>query len=61
MVDTDSDDDSKPAPQAAAVTVKLPPFWPADPELWIAQVEAQFRTRNIVQDSTKYDYIVGSL
>ena len=61
MVDTDSDDDSKPAPQAAAVTLKLPPFWPADPELWIAQVEAQFRTRNIVQDSTKYDYIVGSL
>ena len=24
-------------------------------------MDAQFRTRNIVQDSTKYDYIVGSL
>lgn len=50
-----------PAPAINSVSVKLPPFWVDNPEIWFVQVEAQFETRNITADKTKFNYVVSAL
>ena len=50
------------APQrVTAISVKLPPFWCSDPQLWFAQVEAQFLLRGISAQRTKFDHVVAAL
>ncbi|XP_061710668.1 uncharacterized protein LOC133520315 [Cydia pomonella] len=49
------------ASEICRVSVKVPPFWPEEPEIWFAQIEGQFHVGNITQDVTKFNYVVSQL
>lgn len=55
------DHDGQPEALLGAVGLKLPPFWKHDPELWFVQAEAQFATRNITVENTKYAHVISTL
>lgn len=43
------------------VSIKFPPFWKSDPELWFMQIEAQFQIAKVTTDETKFFHVVGSV
>ena len=50
-----------PPTSVAAIATQLPPFLPADVEVWFIQVEAQFSKRSITTSKTKYEEIICAL
>ena len=44
-----------------AQSIKIPPFWPSDPQMWFIQVEVQLVATGITAQQTKYHHIVASL
>lgn len=53
-------EEQKPA-ELFRVGVRVPPFWPDEPEIWFAQVEGQFAISGITSDTTKFNYVIGQL
>eukprot|EP00117_Sycon_ciliatum_P035864 scpid16937/ scgid27099/ len=48
-------------PAVAAVSIKLPDFYPSDPALWFARAECLFSHRGITAQRTKFDYVAAAL
>ncbi|XP_076660566.1 uncharacterized protein LOC143363921 [Halictus rubicundus] len=48
-------------PEVSKVAIRIPPFWPEQPELWFRQIEAQFALNGITADTTKFYYILSQL
>lgn len=47
--------------QVCRVGVRVPPFNVVEPELWFAQIEAQFVLSKITSDETKFYYVAAQL
>lgn len=48
-------------PELCKVGIRVPPFWPEEPEIWFAQIEGQFSLSNITADTTKFYYVTSHL
>lgn len=47
--------------QIQKIGIKVPPFWHDCPEIWFAQIEAQFSVGKITSDNAKFNTIVASI
>ena len=53
-----SEQNEETTPLVAAVQPKLPDFWSQAADVWLAQVEAQFRISRITSSQSKFDLCV---
>jgi hypothetical protein len=45
----------------ATISLKIPNFWPADPEAWFYHIESQFAARGITKSITKFHHCITGL
>jgi hypothetical protein len=50
-----------PSSDICKVGVRVPPFWPEEPEIWFSQIEGQFMIAGITNDLTKFHYVISQL
>lgn len=43
------------------VQIKIPAFWHESPEIWFAQIEAQFRVTGTLSDILRFNTVVGAI
>jgi hypothetical protein len=46
--------------ELARVSVRIPPVWRKNIQVWFLQIEAQFSTAGITNENTKFNHVVGS-
>lgn len=53
--------DSTANSNVSRVTIKTPPFWKGDPNIWFAQIEGQFVLGGISNDTTKFYHVITAV
>ncbi|GFR05709.1 retrovirus-related Pol polyprotein from transposon 297 [Trichonephila clavata] len=56
-----SEEESVTTASIARVSVKVPPFWRANPEIWFSQMESQFVLAGITAEISKFHHVVSTL
>lgn len=49
------------AAELSAIHLRLPLYWPADPQIWFAQVEGQFATSRITAQVQGFLRVIATL
>jgi len=51
------DDESR----MAKIAIRIPPFWPEEPELWFTQLEGQFTLCGVTDDESRYAHVLSKI